>query len=49
MFRGLKLGEITKPYHLAEHCKNSDPGVDVNVMQPFQIYVSVFLNNSADS
>jgi len=23
MFRGLKLGEITKPYHLAEHCKNA--------------------------
>jgi len=32
MFRGLKLGEITKPYHLAEHCKNRDLGVDVNVM-----------------
>ena len=31
MFRGLKLGEITKPYHLAEHCKNRDLGVDVVV------------------
>ena len=30
MFRGLKLGEIAKPYHLAEHWKNRDLGVDVD-------------------
>ena len=30
MFRGLKLGEITKPYHLAEHWKNRDLGIDVD-------------------